>query len=171
MLAANVVKVTTTDLLQMSAQSGVQLRGAQGFRKDHYTGKAFVDSRPFQIFEGSNDVLYEAIAAQLIGEARKLELNTLGESLAKHPALPPPKLPDDSIRDLPMPTEDSQVDRVLFGKIFSRYSAIGMVQTVAAMTNSAIQSELAESAVAFLRAECESYQRERTTLHRCRYIA
>lgn len=170
-LTANIVKVATSDLLQMSAQSGVQLRGGQGFRKDHYTGKAFVDSRPFQIFEGSNDVLYEAIAGQLIGEARKLGLATLRETLAKHPGLPPPDMPDDPVRDLPMQTEDSQVDRVLFGKIISRYSAIGMVQQTAATGRLTVRPELVANAIAFLRSECEAFQNERTTRYRCRYIA
>jgi len=167
MLTSNVVKVTTSDLLQFSAQSVVQLFGGQGFRKDHYVGKAFVDSRPFQIFEGSNDVLYEAIAAQLIGEARKLGLSTLGESLARHPDLPMPSLPDDSYRELSMQLNDSQVDRILFGKIISRYAVLGIVQR--AVTN--VSSELLQSAVTFLRAECEAFQNERTTRFRCRFIA
>jgi alkylation response protein AidB-like acyl-CoA dehydrogenase len=169
MLTANIIKVVTSDLLQGSAQSAVQLRGGQGFRKDHYVGKAFVDSRPFQIFEGSNDVLYDAIASQLIGEARKLGLTTLRASLAKHPGLPPPNLPDDPVCDLPMQTEDSQVDRVLFGKIISRYSAIGIVQDVAGK-GAGTRPELVESAIAFLRAECEGFQNERTTRFRSRYI-
>jgi alkylation response protein AidB-like acyl-CoA dehydrogenase len=170
MLTANIVKVTTTDLLQMAAQSGVQLRGGQGFRKDHYTGKAFTDSRPFQIFEGSNDVLYEAIAAQLIGEARKLGLGTLRATLAQHPGLPPPVLPADPLCDLPMATADSQVDRVLFGKLISRYAAIGIVQQVAA-TDRALRPELVASAIDYLRAECEGFQHERTTRFRARFIA
>jgi alkylation response protein AidB-like acyl-CoA dehydrogenase len=169
MLVANIVKVTTTDLLQMAAQSGVQLRGGQGFRRDHYTGKAFTDSRPFQIFEGSNDVLYEAIAAQLIGEARKLGLATLHETLARHPALPPPALPADLLRDLPMATADSQIDRVLFGKLISRYATIGILQ--AAAPAPALRPELVDSAIAYLRAECEGFQHERTTGFRARFIS
>ncbi len=170
MLAANIVKVTATDLLQMAAHAGVQLRGGQGFRRDHYTGKAFTDSRPFQIFEGSNDVLYEAIAAQLIGEARKLGLATLGETLARHPTLPAPVMAADHLRDLPMATEDSQVDRVLFGKLISRYACIGIVQQVAA-AEAQPRPELVASAIDYLRAECEGFQNERTTRFRARYSA
>jgi alkylation response protein AidB-like acyl-CoA dehydrogenase len=166
MLAANVVKVTTSDLLQMSAQSAVQLYGGHGFRKDHFVGKAFVDTRPFQIFEGSNDVLYEAIAAQLIGEARKLSLGTLGETLARHPDLPPPTIPDDTIRKLSMQLDDSQVDRILFGKIISRYAVIGIIQRAA----TSVSPELLQGAVTFLQAECEAFQNERNSRFRCRFI-
>jgi alkylation response protein AidB-like acyl-CoA dehydrogenase len=167
MLAANVVKVTTSDLLQLSAQSAVQLYGGQGFRKDHYVGKAFVDSRPFQIFEGSNDVLYEAIAAQLIGEARKLGFSTLGDTFARHPDLPMPNLPDDTYRQLSMQLNDSQVDRILSGKLISRYATLGIVQRAA----NNLSPELLQSAVSFLQAECDAFQNERNTRFRCRFIA
>jgi alkylation response protein AidB-like acyl-CoA dehydrogenase len=167
MLAANIVKVTTTDLLQMAAQSVVQLYGGQGFRRDHYVGKAFVDSRPFQIFEGSNDVLYEAISAQLIGDARRLGLASLRETLARHPALPLPQLSSDPVGELPLTIADSQVDRVLLGKIVSRYAALGIVQQGAL----SLRPEVLHSAEQFLLADCETFQRERTTPYRCRFVA
>ncbi len=61
-LEANAVKTFVTDLMQESAQSLLQLVGAKGYRLDHIAGRALVDSRPFQIFEGSNDILYIQIA-------------------------------------------------------------------------------------------------------------
>ena len=68
-LEANAVKTYLTDLMQATAQSLLQLVGAKGYRLNHIAGRAIVDSRPFQIFEGSNDILYiqigEAIQKQL----------------------------------------------------------------------------------------------------------
>lgn len=164
MLTANIVKVVTSDLQNVAAHSAVQLYGGQGFRKDHYVGKAFVDSRPFQIFEGSNDVLYEAIAAQLMGEARKLGITTLSGILAKHPLLPVPVLANDPFSELPMPSETSQVDRVLFGKIVSRYIAIGLVQ------RHEKNPDLAAAATDYLASESEGHQRERTSSYRKRFV-
>ena len=57
-LEANCVKTLLTDLMQESAQSLVQLKGGNGYNKDEIAGRAIMDSRPFQIFEGSNDILY-----------------------------------------------------------------------------------------------------------------
>jgi alkylation response protein AidB-like acyl-CoA dehydrogenase len=57
-LEANAVKTCVTDLMQAAAQSLLQLVGAKGYKLDHIAGRALVDSRPFQIFEGSNDILY-----------------------------------------------------------------------------------------------------------------
>lgn len=65
-IEANSIKCITTDLMQESAQSLLQLVGAKGYRINHVAGRATVDSRPFQIFEGSNDILYIQIAEAVI---------------------------------------------------------------------------------------------------------
>lgn len=59
---ANVVKVVATDLAFAVANSASQLLGGDSYRTDTYIGRAAADLRPFRIFEGSNDVLCDAIA-------------------------------------------------------------------------------------------------------------
>jgi hypothetical protein len=61
-IAANAIKAVVTDMMHTSAQSLLQLVGAKGYRLDHIAGRAILDSRPFMIFEGSNDILYEQLA-------------------------------------------------------------------------------------------------------------
>lgn len=61
-LQANAAKSVLADMMHDSAQSLLQLTGANGYRRDHIAGRAVVDSRPFQIFEGSNDVMYSQVA-------------------------------------------------------------------------------------------------------------
>ncbi len=63
---ANIIKCITTDLMQESSQSLLQLVGAKGYKLNHIAGRSTVDSRPFQIFEGSNDILYIQIAEALV---------------------------------------------------------------------------------------------------------
>jgi len=70
-LQANATKAVLTDMMQGAAQSLLQLTGAKGYRRDHIAGRAVVDSRPFQIFEGSNDVMYSQIAETIIKEMKK----------------------------------------------------------------------------------------------------
>jgi hypothetical protein len=73
-LEANIIKSITTDLMQESSQSLLQLVGAKGFRLNHIAGRGTVDSRPFQIFEGSNDILYVQISEtvlKLMGVAKE----------------------------------------------------------------------------------------------------
>jgi len=70
-LQANATKAVLTDMMQSAAQSLLQLTGADGYRRDHIAGRAVADSRPFQIFEGSNDVMYSQIAETIIKEMKK----------------------------------------------------------------------------------------------------
>lgn len=69
-LEANAIKTCVTDLMQEASQSLLQLVGAKGYRLDHFAGRAVVDSRPFQIFEGSNDILYAQISETLLKQMK-----------------------------------------------------------------------------------------------------
>lgn len=68
---ANSIKALVTDLMQESAQISLQLAGANGYRLDHIAGRSVVDSRPFQIFEGSNEMLYAQVAEGILKLMRK----------------------------------------------------------------------------------------------------
>jgi hypothetical protein len=65
-LKANSVKTVATDLMQEAAQQLFQLVGAKAYKRNHIAGRAIVDSRPFQIFEGSNDILYAQISEAVV---------------------------------------------------------------------------------------------------------
>lgn len=58
---ANIAKVVATDLAFAAANSASQLLGGESYRTDTYIGRAAADLRPFRIFEGSNDVICDAI--------------------------------------------------------------------------------------------------------------
>jgi alkylation response protein AidB-like acyl-CoA dehydrogenase len=76
-LEANSIKTVVADMMQDAAQSLLQLVGAKGYRLDHIAGSAVVGSRPFQIFEGSNDVLYAQISEaffKLMSRAKQTNL-------------------------------------------------------------------------------------------------
>jgi hypothetical protein len=83
-LPANATKAVVTDLMQDAAQSLLQLTGGQGYRLDHVAGRATVDSRPFQIFEGSNDILYQQIAEAVLKGMRRAKETRLAAFLAEH---------------------------------------------------------------------------------------
>lgn len=70
-IPANAIKAVLTDLMQEASQSLLQLVGAKGYRLDHIAGRSVADTRPFQIFEGSNDILYEQLADAMIKQMRR----------------------------------------------------------------------------------------------------
>jgi hypothetical protein len=81
-LPANSIKSVITDMMQASSQALLQLVGAKGYRRDHIAGSAVVDSRPFQIFEGSNDILYEQISEAVLKSMGRLKETNLYRFLA-----------------------------------------------------------------------------------------
>jgi hypothetical protein len=84
-LKANVFKTAVTDWMQEASQSFLQLMGAEGYRADHLAGRATVDSRPFQIFEGSNDILYQQITESVVKGMRRVKETNLGRYLRSEP--------------------------------------------------------------------------------------
>jgi len=82
---ANSVKSVVTDYMQEAAQSFLQLVGAKGYRLDHLAGRSVVDSRPFQIFEGSNDILYQQVAESVLKKMRNMQITNLHEFLRSYP--------------------------------------------------------------------------------------
>ncbi|MEX0994925.1 MAG: acyl-CoA dehydrogenase family protein, partial [Balneolaceae bacterium] len=80
-LTANSIKTVTTDYMHAAAQSLLQLVGAKGYRLDHIAGRSLIDSRPFQIFEGSNDILYQQISESIIKMMKRMKVRNLYEFL------------------------------------------------------------------------------------------
>lgn len=76
-IPANAIKTVCTDFMQHAAQSLLQLSGARGYRLDHIAGRGVVDSRPFQIFEGSNDILYEQLSQAFMKGMRSIRETNL----------------------------------------------------------------------------------------------
>lgn len=81
-LEANSMKALVTDLMQEAAQLCLQVSGANGYRISHIAGRGIVDSRPFQIFEGSNEMLYTQIADMTLKKMKKEKETNLGKFLS-----------------------------------------------------------------------------------------
>jgi len=82
---ANIIKTVSSDLMQKSAQTLMQLVGAIGYRLNHIAGRGIVDSRPFQIFEGANDILYAQISESLLKFMKVVKQVNVREFLKDHP--------------------------------------------------------------------------------------
>lgn len=81
---ANAIKSVVTDFMQKASQSLLQLTGAKGYRLDHIAGRSVVDSRPFQIFEGSNDILYQQISESVMKMMRRVKNSNLYDFLSSY---------------------------------------------------------------------------------------
>lgn len=80
-VASNSTKALSSDYMHDAAQSLLQLVGAKGYATNHIAGRSVVDARPFQIFEGPNDVLYTQIGSKTLETLRKHKSTDLGARL------------------------------------------------------------------------------------------
>jgi len=126
-LEANAIKTCITDLMQDAAQSLLQLSGAMGYRLDHFAGRAVVDSRPFQIFEGSNDILYVQISEALLKQMKVAKENHLATFLSNHELTG--HAADRLKRCLDISVDETMPQRKLveLGKVVSRIVAMNLV--------------------------------------------
>ncbi len=81
-LEANAMKAYVTDLMQESAQRLAQLKGANGYKAESFAARGIVDSRPFQIFEGSNEMLYTQIAEMVLKQMGRKKIAKLSDYLS-----------------------------------------------------------------------------------------
>jgi hypothetical protein len=147
-LEANIIKTVTTDMMQESSQSLLQLVGGKGYRLNHIAGRSTVDSRPFQIFEGSNDILYHQIADAFL----KLMKNAKETKLYSYLKTYTPSI-FERLRDLTSFELDFQLAQrklVDFGQVVSR---IYSMQLVAEMADKGFRNDLTENALDVLRQE------------------
>ncbi len=146
-LEANAIKSITTDLMQESAQSVVQLVGAEAYKIKHIAGRGMVDSRPFQIFEGSNDILYAQITEGLIKLMKRAKENNLYQFLKGYKLT---NLTTDYIRELTNFNLDmymSQRKLVKMGKILGYTISLNYVL---ALAEKGFRKDLIENAIAIL---------------------
>jgi len=162
-LTANAIKTYTTDLMQQASQSLLQLTGAKGYRLDHIAGRALIDSRPFQIFEGSNDILYQQISESVLKNMRKLKLKNLHTFLSEFKLT---KRASDYFSDL----LDFKIDHTLaqdrlveLGKILSRVISLEFTLRLA---DKGFNKDLINNAITVLKTDVErmvaSFTNEKT---------
>jgi hypothetical protein len=126
-LEANAIKTYVTDLMQDTSQSLLQLVGAKGYRLDHFAGRAVVDSRPFQIFEGSNDILYAQISETLLKQMKVAREKNLFRYLNSFDLTHRASGLLKDVVDFELNTSLSQRKLVAFGQVVSRIVAMDLV--------------------------------------------
>jgi len=124
-LEANITKSVTSDMMQESAQSLLQLVGAKGYKLNHIAGRSVVDSRPFQIFEGSNDILYNQIAESVLKLMKTAKEKSLFQFLKGYAGRAADRIQEMVSFDLEAPFAQRKL--VEFGQVISRIVSMDLV--------------------------------------------
>jgi hypothetical protein len=149
-MEANAVKSVITDLMQEAAQSVVQLVGAKAYKLDNIAGRGTADSRPFQIFEGSNDILYAQISEGLVKMMKRAKERNLFQFLKGY------DLTDKAVHfvknqvDFNLDLQLPQRKLVEMGKIIGRIISLNQVLDLA---EKGFKKELIDGSVTFLQQE------------------
>jgi alkylation response protein AidB-like acyl-CoA dehydrogenase len=152
-IPANAIKSVCTDFMQHAAQSLLQLVGAKGYRLDHVAGRGVVDSRPFQIFEGSNDILYEQLSQAYLKGMRRVKENNLyrflkSEDLTSRAA--------DYFRDLLDFEVDPQMPQRKLVELGEALGRIISIDLTIDLGERGFRGELVSNALISLRSEVEA---------------
>jgi alkylation response protein AidB-like acyl-CoA dehydrogenase len=152
----NAVKVISSETLQAAADSSLQLFAAAGYKQNHLVGRAFVDARPFQIFEGSNDVLYENIYDVILGRHRGFNLDAIACELQRYDLAMARNIPAAAQDLFDSPGECTQREKVLYGQIVAWVFTLSILQDSVADRTEAldqadffVQSRIAALAASF----------------------
>jgi len=149
-IEANSMKAVVTDLMQESANTLVQLSGANGYKISHIGGRGIMDSRPFQIFEGSNEMLYAQIADMISRQMRKQKNLNLFEYLKSW------ELTSEACQhfrkdlDFTLSSNLSQRELVDLGRILARIVCIAYVLKLG---NKGFRKDLVESSIVHVQQE------------------
>lgn len=149
-LEANSVKSVITDLMHDAAQSLLQLIGAKAYQLNHIAGRGTVDSRPFQIFEGSNDILYAQISESLLKLMKRSKENNLFRFFKDFDLT---KRASEYIKDLVnfnLNFEMPQRKMVEMGKITGRIISLNQVLNI---TDQGFRRDIAENSIHVLQQE------------------
>ncbi len=147
---ANSIKSVVTDYMQKASQSLLQLTGAKGYRLDHIAGRSTVDSRPFQIFEGSNDILYQQISESVIKMMRKFKSTNLYEFLKEYEPTLRSSGYFKEILNFEIDTKMPQRKLVELGKAIGR---IVSMEFTLSLGDQGFNKELIQNAIAVLQEE------------------
>ena len=152
-VAANSIKSVVTDYMHEASQSLMQLVGAKGYRIDHIAGRSLVDSRPFQIFEGSNDILYQQISESILKLMRKSKETNLYNFLKDYSLTQHSSEYFKDLLDFEVNYKMAQRKLVQLGRAIGRM--VSMEMTIR-LGESGYNSEMISNSIKNIRAEIES---------------
>jgi alkylation response protein AidB-like acyl-CoA dehydrogenase len=155
-LSANAIKTLATDMMHEASQSLLQLMGAKGYRNDHIAGRSMVDSRPFQIFEGSNDILYQQISEAVIKKMRKMSSFNLYEYLSDHHLTEHASEYVKEALDFSIDPKMAQRKLVDLGKAISRIISLNFTIKLG---QKGFNSRLIENSIQYLKSDIEQWMR------------
>ena len=124
----NAAKVVSSETMQTAADAALQLFASAGYRASHLVGRAYVDARPFLIFEGSNDVLDENTFQAVLGGQGRFDRAAVTAQLARYGLAFPDQVPAAAMAALDGPEAGRQRQQAQLGRLVSWLLVLALLQ-------------------------------------------
>lgn len=115
----NAAKLVCSETIGTASDSAMQLFASAAFKRNHLVGRAYVDNRPFRLFEGSNDVLDENLYDTIVGKHGTCDCFTVNQELDHYGLTLSQDLPRPALDLLDAHVPESQRDKVLVGRMLA----------------------------------------------------
>ncbi len=153
-IEANSMKAYVTDLMQESAQTFTQLSGANGYRISNIGGRGIMDSRAFQIFEGSNEMLYTQIGEMITKLMKRTKELNIFNFLTAYDLTKKACSFFRKYIDFNVSAGLSQRKMIELGKVFSRIIA---ANSVLEMGEKGFRDDLVQNCLNIIRVEVSTF--------------
>jgi alkylation response protein AidB-like acyl-CoA dehydrogenase len=124
---ANTAKIICTETMSMASDAALQLFASAAYKRNHIVGRGFVDSRPFRIFEGVNEVLDEQIYEMIVRRNGSCDPEMVASELAHYGLMPSGKIYKTTLELFAEPATTQRV-RVALGRILAWIVCLGIVE-------------------------------------------
>lgn len=141
-LLVNTVKVISSKSMADAADSAMHLFAAAAFKRNHLVGRAYIDSRPFQIFEGSNDVLDDNTFEVIAGRYGAVNPEAINQELEKFGLRLPDNLLAGTLSILNIKKECTQRQQVHYGKIIEWIVTIAILEHMRAKESTLVEDAM-----------------------------
>jgi alkylation response protein AidB-like acyl-CoA dehydrogenase len=115
----NAAKLVCSETIQTASDSALQLFASAAFKRNHLVGRAYVDTRPFQIFEGSNDVLDENLYDTIVSRYGTCDCATVNQEFNRYGLALGQDMPSVALDLLDEHTSVGQRDKVMMGRMLA----------------------------------------------------
>jgi alkylation response protein AidB-like acyl-CoA dehydrogenase len=127
----NSVKVICTETMHLASDCALQVFASAAFKRNHLVGRAYVDSRPFRIFEGVNEVLDDSIYSLIASRNEHCDRKAVESDIEGYGLRLSGAVCDRALDLFSDSADTSQRQRVVLGRIFSWLMALAILDRAA----------------------------------------
>jgi alkylation response protein AidB-like acyl-CoA dehydrogenase len=124
----NCAKVICTETMHLASDCALQVFASAGYKRNHLVGRAYVDSRPFRVFEGVNEVLDDAVYSVIAGRNASCNRAALEAEIESYGLRLSGDVGDRALDLFSTYSGTSQRQRVVLGRIIAWLMALAILQ-------------------------------------------